>query len=114
MWWTRLWLVKLSLLLLALVVCGGLLWRDVEREMAQQRESLLAKTQQTAELVLRLEAEQMIEQATVLAGDTTLIGSLEEQQRGLAEPELLRLSIQKRLRKLLEHRELGLAMLRCV
>lgn len=111
MWWTRLWLVKLSLLLLALVVCGGLLWRDVEREMAQQRESLLAKTQQTAELVLRLEAEQMIEQATVLAGDTTLIGSLEEQQRGLAEPELLRLSIQKRLRKLLEHRELGLAML---
>ena len=111
MWWTRLWLVKLSLLLLALMVGGVLLWRDAEREMAEQRDSLLSKTRQTAELGLRIEAEQLIEQATVLAGDTTLTGGLEEQQRGLAEPELLRLSIQKRLRKLLEHRELGLAML---
>ncbi len=111
MWCTRLWLLKLSLVSLCFFVCGGLLWRDVERELAQQQESLLTKTEQTAELLLRLEAEQMIEQATVLAGDPTLKSSLEEQQRGLAEPELLRLSIQKRLRKLLEHRELGLAML---
>jgi hypothetical protein len=105
--WTKLWLLKLSLLGSALFVCVGILLR--EPVSPSQSMPLKEQTQQVVELSLKLSAEQLIEQATLLASDSQLVAALDERERGLAEPELLRQSVLKRLRKLLGPATEGLA-----
>lgn len=107
MGWTKLWLLKLSLLGSALFVCVGILLR--EPVSPSQSGPLKEQTQQVVELSLKLSAEQLIEQATLLASDSQLVTALDERERGLAEPELLRQSVIKRLRKLLGPATEGLA-----
>ncbi len=103
MWWTRLWLFVLSLALSALLLGVGIVLREPSSPAVGPlpNDPLVEKTQQVAELSLRLAAEQLIEQATILSSDAQLVAGLEERERGLAEPELLRQSLAKRLRKLL-------------
>jgi uncharacterized protein HemX len=110
MLWTRLWLLLLALVIAGLGLGAGLLYFDAEQRESQQRDVLWHKTQQAAELLLRVEAEQLIELATGIGSDATLASSIEEHERGLAEPALLRQSIGKRLRRLAEQRGLDFLM----
>jgi len=110
MLWTRLWLLLLALVIAGLGLGAGLLYFDAEQKESQQRDVLWHKTQLEAELLLRLDAEQLIELATVIGSDATLAGSIEAHERGLAEPALLRQSIGKRLRRLAEQRSLDFLM----
>ena len=93
MTWTRLWLLLLSIGVLGLLLGGGLLVQDLERDESKGRAAQLALQKQAAELWLRIEANQLIEQATAIGSDRTLLTGLEAHERGLAEPALLRQSI---------------------
>ncbi len=110
MTWTRLWLLLLSIGVLGLLLGGGLLVQDLERDESKGRAAQLALQKQAAELWLRIEASQLIEQATAIGRDRILLSSLEAHERGLAEPALLRQSIQKRLRRLTDGQGLGLLL----
>lgn len=111
MWWTRLWLLLLSLAVATLSVLGVALLREFEAESLRHRDALLVKSQTTIEQALRLEAAELLEAATVIASDVTLASTLEDQARGLGEPQLLRSSLKKRLRLLAEGRRLSLLWL---
>lgn len=111
MWWTRLWLVLVSLAIAALGVVFVSLLRDVEQESLRSRDEQLSRSQTTIEQALRLEAAALIEAATVMASDVTLASTLEDEARGLGEPQLLRNSLKKRLRLLAEGRRLSLLWL---
>ena len=110
MTWTRLWLLLLSIGVLGLLLGGGLLVQDLERDESKGRAAQLALQKQAAELWLRIEANQLIELATAIGSDRALLSSLEAHERGLAEPALLRQSIQKRLRRLTDGQGLGLLL----
>lgn len=104
MWRTKLWLLSLSLGLSALLFGAVVLLGEPSSLSSQaqaQTDALVAKTQQVAALSLQLAAEQLIEQATLVASDAQLVTGLDERARGLAEPELLRQSLAKRIQKLL-------------
>jgi len=110
MTWTRLWLLLLSIGVLGLLLGGGLLVQDLERDESKGRAAQLALQKQAAELWLRIEASQLIELATAIGSDRILLSSLEAHERGLAEPAVLRQSIQKRLRRLTDGQGLGLLL----
>lgn len=105
--WTRLWLVLVSLVLGGLIACGLVLLREVEQESIRHRDELLLLGQREIDQALRLDADQLIDSATVIASDVALASTLEDIERGLGEPALLQKSLQKRLRRLAEGRQLA-------
>lgn len=98
MFWSRLWLLLVTLAGGLLVLLGVIGARAARTELDHQAGLRLERAQHAASLLLRVNARKWMDTVAQLSTDAVLAESLEQASKGAADPQLVHKTVQERLR----------------
>jgi hypothetical protein len=105
---TRIWLALVGLVLAAVLAVALVVPRAALRELEKEEVARLTQLQTSAQLLLKLDARNLIDLTAHLAADAVLGGALEETARG-ANDKALSATMSERLRSF--HAQVGLSFM---
>jgi hypothetical protein len=98
MFWTRFWLLLVTVACAAAVSFALLAPRPVQQQLERESGARLERAQQAAALLLKVNARKWMDTVAQVATDAMLVESLEQATRGPADLNLLHRTVQERLR----------------